>query len=89
MTFGGGGLIMSVGCIPPSLFICSLADCLHVQSALVDKYIEVLPDCEKRWPTTFGGDEAVNNCAALAQGVGSREEAYLPEAGLHRQSRMQ
>jgi len=50
----------------------------------VYKYIETLPECERRWPNTFGGDEAVNNCAALAQGVENREQAYIPEASLHR-----
>jgi hypothetical protein len=50
----------------------------------VQKYVEILPDCEKRWPHTFGGDEVVNNCAALAQGFDNREDAYINEPGLHR-----
>lgn len=56
------------------------------QSGLVSKYIEVLPECQRRWPRTFGGDEGVNNCAALAQGIDNREQAYINEPSLHRKS---
>lgn len=49
----------------------------------MEKYTENLPECERRWPSTFGGDEAVNNCVAMVRGL-PREEAYINEPGMHR-----
>lgn len=54
------------------------------------KFNEILPECFRRWPDIFGGDEMISKCAALAQGVEDRSKAYINEPAMHRkQSRFQ